>query len=227
MDLDFPLAPPPETSNDGSGAKSRIPWGAIVVIFAISTLFAVQWTSAASSCLSTAGTATCGADAIVTTYPGLSLTLLPFLHGSVQHFISNVAMILLLGIAFERRRSSSAFIGLFVLAAYVSIYADISFGVLAGTGGLAIGTSGATRAISGFLVVHYLSTVGSIGEGVPVSHSVDLFAVVVAVVALYATLISLGQYIGLLHVAPETAYVAHLVGTLIGLGSGIVFNLQW
>lgn len=173
----------------------------------------------------------CGAIEIVRTYPRLSLILLPFLHGNVPHFLSNATMILLLGIAFERRRSAIGFVGLFVLAAYVSVYADISFAAIAGAGGLVIGASGASRAISGFLVVQYLpsgekpSTVSSIGDGFLGSRSFDVFAIVVALVALYATSSSIGQYFGLLHVAPETAYVAHIVGTIIGVGAGIFSRL--
>lgn len=231
MDLDIPLAPLPEPDVGVDGSSSLAPWGTVLILAIVSGFFLLQWASTPSTCFTASGTATCGAENIVETYPVASLPLLPFLHGNVQHFLSNIVMILLMGIAFERRRSPSVLLSLFFIAAYVSIYADISYAAVTGEGGLAIGASGATRAISGFVVVQYFSidrgavTLESVADGFLDGDSIELVSVVIALVAVYATAISIGQYLGFVRVAPDTAYVAHLAGSMIGVSTGFVARL--
>lgn len=140
--------------------------------------------------------------------------------------LSNMLIVFLMGMAFERQRTAVALVGFFVMAAYLSIYVEMAFVTVDGTSRLVIGSSGATRALSGFVIVQYFPTewqllhLDSIRDWMLNERSFGGYAVVVPVVALYATALSVGQFMNVLEVAPNTAFLAHLTGSAFGVVLG-------
>lgn len=226
MDWEPQLAPPVEIEPI-EASRYRLPWGTVLVTSLLVLVFVAQQQIGPTTCAETVLRGTCDARHLTDENPLVGVLTFPLLHGNGSHLASNLVWILLLGTAFEQRRSSVTLLGLLLLSAYFSIFADIALGVAAGEPRIAIGMSGANRALGGFLLVQFIPSATTLTEkfgGRPKMSeppTIDPLVLIAGFVGCALILTSALEVTGIIDVAPNVAIYAHVAGAVVGIACGL------
>lgn len=232
MDWEPLLAPLPVDEPIIENLPYSPPWGTAIIAILMASIFVFQISNFSSSCIGSTTLGACTVDKLRQYHPVVGVLGFSIIHGNMAHFLSNFLPIVLLGVAFEQEHSGFSILTLFIFSAQFSIFSDISISVAAGSPEIAIGASGATRAVAGFLLVQYFTAHSdtykiSLPEPTTISdYLIDsclLLAPIFAVI-LFAT--TIGEIIGIIEIAPNTAIFAHVSGTMVGIVTGLYARLS-
>ena len=142
-------------------------------------------------------------------HPALAWLLSPFLHRDVPHFVGNLSMFLMLGLAVERHWSKWRYTGFLIGVGYVSTFLGAGFMALFSPDQIAFyGSSGMVFALAGFALIHFLQPHIEI-------RKIEWFGVLIGILALVMVLIDplTGPYL-------DSHWIngGHLAGFVLGLG---------
>lgn len=150
--------------------------------------------------------------------PTTYLFLAPWIHSSHSHILQNVIVFVAFGKWTERRVSRRSF-SLFVLASgYLSLYLPVAFDY----GGLSVGFSGVTKALTTvFVLFHFTKFVITAGNNQTSLKQVAYHFLFFFVPFLFL-LVTVARYTGYVPPPEGTSVSSHLTG----IGLGILFFAQ-
>lgn len=223
------LAPPIEEPAPPDPGP-QVPWGTIAVCALLGAVFVVQRLGSPHTCTGEALWGMCAARQLMAVEPVVAVSTFPLLHGNLEHLVRNLVPFLLIGVAIEQDRSAMTLLGVFLLGAYLSVYADAALAVAHGSPSVAIGASGGSRAIGAYFVTQFVLTRPSVRRRVATAMSRPLEPIAIAcnlvapVLAGSLLLFSALEYAGILDVAANIAIFAHLVGAAFGTAVGVTLR---